>query len=371
MAKQTKRFILLIIPLFLLCETAYANAGTPLMWAGMLHLAFGNLAIGLAEGLLLGFIFRLPKLKSIGMMILANYLSAWLGYLILESVEPFIERSITIYEIQSFIWIAYGIAFAFTIIAELAFIFVLMRRKRHAIMRTIIASLVIQSLSYCGIFYWYWGASFDSLLRQTQIVQSLDSQHPECTLYFLGEDQNVYQMRLDGSERQKIYDPNEKQELMKLYLQRSQTGAHLCLCDLTDFYTEWEENRLVVKENVLPADQLDALNTEEHQMVWTEAIDYRPQSQRQWNIRTGFWAAQGLEFWNTETEEFYSIALETPFAQWYVRSATVLPGDEVVFQLGNQICLFSRPTHKLTLLTRGTSPVVIFNNGLTQKNKSF
>lgn len=30
-----------------------ANAGTPLMWAGMLHLVIGNAIIGIAEGALL------------------------------------------------------------------------------------------------------------------------------------------------------------------------------------------------------------------------------------------------------------------------------------------------------------------------------
>ena len=38
-------------PFLLVTSTsALANAGTPLMWAGMLHLVFGNLVIGLGEG---------------------------------------------------------------------------------------------------------------------------------------------------------------------------------------------------------------------------------------------------------------------------------------------------------------------------------
>ena len=360
MKNRTQKLFLVLSAVVLLRQTAFANAGTPLMWAEVLHLVFGNLAIGLGEGLLLGFIFRLPKWKSIGIMILANYISAWLGYLILESSRPAIQHSITIYEIKTFIWVAYGIAFVFTLVAESPFIFILMRQKKHTIIRTLIASFIIQGISYCGIFYWYWKASFDSLFHNTQIVRSFEFQYPESILYFFGEDQNVYQMRMDGTEKQKIYDLNAKQELMKLYLQGSKVGADLCLCGLTDFYTEREENRVVIKKHVLPADQLEALHVEEHMMVWTEAIDYRPQTQKQWQIRTGFWAAQGLELWNEETEEFYSITLETPFAQWYVRSATVLPGDEVIFQLGNQICIYSRSTKQLYLLTKGTSPVVIF-----------
>ena len=42
------------LPVFLcvlaLPMVAMANAGTPLMWAGMLHLLFGNALIGIFEG---------------------------------------------------------------------------------------------------------------------------------------------------------------------------------------------------------------------------------------------------------------------------------------------------------------------------------
>ena len=41
--------------------TARADAGTPLMWAGMLHLVFGNAIIGIFEGLILAWLFKLSK----------------------------------------------------------------------------------------------------------------------------------------------------------------------------------------------------------------------------------------------------------------------------------------------------------------------
>ncbi len=366
MRRRMKLLILLMIS-GIFVETAYANAGTPLMWAGFFHLAIGNLFIGIAEGLLLGFIFRRPKLQSIGIMILANYVTALLGAGILENVEPLIERSIGLYEIQRFIWMAYATAFLFTIIAELPFIYIMMQKTKQAIVRTLIASVIIQTLSYGAIFYWYWGCSYDSLFRNTTIVQTLETQNPEATLYFLGEDKNVYEMRLDGSDRQKIFDTPNKAELMKLYLQSSETGINLCVSCLEDFYVERQIDRIVVKENVLPESFRHVLNIEEHQMVETEAIDYRSQDQQAWEVSTAFWAAGGLILRNAKTKERYYINLETPFAQWYVRSATVLPGDEVVFQMGPQICLYSHPTGEITQLTKGTSPVVVLNSNILKE----
>ena len=361
--KNRIHFLLVVLILFFtLCQPAYANAGTPLMWAGMLHLVFGNLFIGIAEGLLLGFLFRLPKFTSVFMMIFANYISAWLGYLILQAVEPVIERSMTLYEIQRFIWAAYGIAFVFTVIAESPFIYIMMRESKRPIIRTIFASLVIQTLSYCGIFYWYRTASFGTLFQNATIVKTLEIQNPTATLYFLGQDKNVYQMQLNSDTPIMIFETPNKAELMKLYMQPTKTGINLCVCRLEDFYTEWETDRVVVKENVLPETCSHILDIEEHEMVEKEAIDYRPPDQQEWTFSTAFWAAEGLIVYNSNTNDYYTISLETPFAQWYVRAATVLPGDEVVFQMGPQICLYSRPTGKITLLTKGTSPVVILNS---------
>ena len=72
-----KRNILTIMLLCAIPSVVHANAGTPLMWAGMFHLIFGNLLIGIFEGILLAKIFHLSKLKCIGLLILANYFSAW------------------------------------------------------------------------------------------------------------------------------------------------------------------------------------------------------------------------------------------------------------------------------------------------------
>src|SRR5689334_1126069 len=74
------RLCLLVFIVLLACPySALANAGTPLMWAGMLHLVFGNALIGVFEGLLIARLFSLPKRKTVLVMIGANYFSAWAG----------------------------------------------------------------------------------------------------------------------------------------------------------------------------------------------------------------------------------------------------------------------------------------------------
>src|SRR5262245_548328 len=82
--KRYSIFLLAIIGLLSFPSNASANAGTPLMWAGALHLTIGNFFIGILEGLLLGWIFRVPKTRAVRVMIGANYLSAWLGWAVID-----------------------------------------------------------------------------------------------------------------------------------------------------------------------------------------------------------------------------------------------------------------------------------------------
>jgi hypothetical protein len=68
---------------------------------------------------------------------------------------------------------------------------------------------------------------------------------------------------------------------------------------------------------------------------------------------------EGLQAWNKKTNEKLNAALETPFVIWPSRNATVLPGDQVVYQLGDQIVVLDLRTRRIGLVARGRGPVVI------------
>ncbi len=54
---------LVIVVLLSMPSVALANVGTPLMWATMLHLAFGNAFIGILEGGLLTWFQRCGRFR--------------------------------------------------------------------------------------------------------------------------------------------------------------------------------------------------------------------------------------------------------------------------------------------------------------------
>jgi hypothetical protein len=67
---------------------ARADAGTALMWAGLLQMLIGNFFVGLGEGCLLAWRYKTDSGASVLIMILANYVSAWLGLFLVGSILP-------------------------------------------------------------------------------------------------------------------------------------------------------------------------------------------------------------------------------------------------------------------------------------------
>jgi len=67
---------------------ASANAGTPLMWAGLLHLVVGNWCIGILEGWLLAWRYRMPIRRSAAAMVVANYTSMGIGVWGFSVLQP-------------------------------------------------------------------------------------------------------------------------------------------------------------------------------------------------------------------------------------------------------------------------------------------
>lgn len=114
----------------LIPQVASANAGTPLMWAGMLHLVFGNALIGLGEGLLIALVFKRPRARCIGLMIAANYLSAWLGgWALVGGIATKLDWHL--YNAWRLFWIFVVTTYLMTIFLELPFVALCFFDKRN------------------------------------------------------------------------------------------------------------------------------------------------------------------------------------------------------------------------------------------------
>ncbi len=115
----------LAVAAFLLPAPAYANAGTPMMWASMLHLTLGNLVIGLLEGALLARIYKRNSAQTSGRMIAANYVSAFCGLLYLGFLNGRLYNLLVDKPLLHIPWFMLGslvVAFAITVVVEWPFV---------------------------------------------------------------------------------------------------------------------------------------------------------------------------------------------------------------------------------------------------------
>jgi len=130
-----KRKLLFVIFICFTCSFVYANAGSPMMWVGMLHLVFINFVIGIAESeILKRFDFENRK----WLIIAANYISMFVG---LYFIAPYFSEvggnkdfwggktRLGEYEMMGFY---YGMISSFiaTLLIEFPIVFLAVKRKK-------------------------------------------------------------------------------------------------------------------------------------------------------------------------------------------------------------------------------------------------
>lgn len=362
--------ILALLGLVLLPLEASANAGTPLLWATMIHLVIGNAIIGIFEGIVLARFFGVPNGKAIGAMCWANYFSAWLGGLLIRGALLNVLK-LDLTNGWRWFWIMVVLTFLLTLVLEWPFIAWQLRRDQDWIKRSFRASLVVQGSSYFLLFGWYWMASATSLYTQMQIVPSKDMSLPESVMvYFISsEDGDVYRRDLMGGSGQRIHPLQSTDPDDRLFARRNSVNTNrwdlLARLD-SDVPQSPKVVEVLTNMNVLAPDEFISRDRPERtHFNFGTVHGLGSATQSRWEFHAGFWPMEGLRAYdrmNKDTRVQFSY--ETPFGAWAVRNAVILPSDKVLFQLGSdQICAFDPSTGRVALLWRGRGPVPIIELG--------
>ncbi|MBE9125201.1 MULTISPECIES: hypothetical protein [unclassified Coleofasciculus] len=349
--KINKKLVaILAFTIALLPTPVLANAGTPLMWTGFGHLFIGNAVIGTIEGLLLSRLFNTPRSKSVNVLVLANYASAWLGMvLILDRLSHI--STITIENVYVWLWLFVGIAFILTLFIEYPFFWFLLRKQQKAVQKALKATLLIHGISYLLLFGWYGLNSQTSLLTQLDVVSAEQLQpSKDYRLYFITSDgKQVVQSNLDGKNQESIKD-----------VIATDRNDRLSICK-----NEEEKFDLVVNAKVILSDLASLASIPEPPERYN-CVPYpfgavpKLTENTNWDYETFVWAAGGIMGYNEPEKLRFGFALETPFVFWNVSNATHLDGDFIVFQLGNnQVCILQPHEKRIALIARGRSPVVV------------
>ena len=373
---KLNRNILAGILLLAIPSVAQANAGTPLMWASMLHLVFGNLIIGIVEGILLAKVFGLTKRNCIGLMILANYLSAWLGGLVIGNA---IAKALPmgLYTAWPFFWLMVLVTYFLTLFLEFPFVALAFRGAPAWRRKSIRASFVVQSISYMALFGWYWLASGTSLFTKTEVVELSSIPLPEKVLvYFISvDDGDVYQGTLRETQWKNIFNLDSSQRNDRLFVKPSDTETNSW-----DLMARLETDE-PLKPKIIPIQERFAIvaapswrsthtDPPQYEGSWFnfgEVPKLGSAKSSAWEFWSGFWPIEGLRGTQTNSGERIHFSLETPFVAWSVRNATHLPTDKVLLQLGDdQVCVYDPKTKQIALVTKGRGPIAIMKTSVEQ-----
>jgi hypothetical protein len=359
----------------------FANAGTPLMWAGALHLLFGNLLIGIGEGFLLAILFKRKALRCVTVMVAANYFSAWVGAVLLSNNTIKAELGIDLYSAWRWLWIMAVVSYLMTLLLEWPFVAFCLCKATGWFPKSIWGTLLTQSASYVAIFGWYAMASGTSLYTTMSVVPPTQISIPSNALlyYIADKDGDVYASELDGGDSKRICK-----------LGSSDTGDRLCLRQSSTDKNRWDLAAVLQTEGpdrhkvktIFPDFASAAVpsrsDPEDHPdgswFNFGEIPRLAIASKDDWTFRSGFWPIEGLSGNNAKDGRTLHFSLETPFVEWAVRNATQLPGGQVIFQLGeNQICILDPDARKIALLVKGRGPVVAMKEsreGLAKQPKT-
>jgi len=347
---------------------ARADAGTPLMWASAFHLVLGNVAIGIGEGLLLAILFKKRVASCIGVMIAANYLSAWVGaFLFTSSLSK--SLGLDLNNAWRWLWIMVLAAYLLTVLLEWPFVAFCLRRSDAWLRKSVWGSLVVQLASYFVIFGCYWAVSGTSLYRDVAIVDPVQLHAPKgSVLYFIAaDDGDVYALDLNQRKRNRVCGLGSRDRGYRLQAAESSTvsGAWDLVARFEpDVGSPTFRTLLSSFATAVPLRTEQASHWEERNSVG-EVPRLGAAGDNSWEFRSGFWPLEGLYGKNTVDGRQLWLSLETPFLQWRVRNATQLSDDQVVFQLGSdQICILDANGKTISLIARGWGPVVVVSEGM-------
>ncbi len=323
MSESGRRALACGLAILLSPSLALANAGTPLLWATGFHLLFGNALIGVGEALVAARLVRDVRAADLcPWTIAANYVSTIGGFMVLSRLarwaDPVVLGSEPLYHAPRFLLLLLGAALALSIVIEWPFFALALRRSNASPRRTLAATACAQAASHAVLVPAALVLGTATVYTIGQPVRGVD--------FAVSKDAEVRFISLDGS-------------------------------------TEWRirlDGHPATKHREVAPGERDGRLAERGRGArgFGPALDLRAEHDRIWSVDTGFWPGEGLRARSARTGVRTRIALELPGLRWSARYATVLPGEQVVYQLGRQIVLLDLASRRIALLALGMEPVV-------------
>jgi hypothetical protein len=338
-----------------------ADTITPFMFVIGVRLLLANLIIAAIETFILRRFFRLRRRRLFGWMVLANYCSAIVGGILLILSVPVLAAAFNpvLFHLRSFLISMFLLALVLSFLLEFPFIVAACKGEPGGISRSALACAAAQVGSYAVLFPIYFFVTQTSITSETVPVQSLDFvDQKSASVLFLSPDHNsLYRVHLDGSQPEKLLDIKDQNPRLDDLTIWKTPGADYWDLRLTEGWNLPSLNGS--GSDVILQNRVAATYPQANEDQPSNSIDWRPISERDWDV-TGVSNAGGtLTVRNPTTGQALRIALETPFATWRSRCPTFMPHDQLIFEMSGEIMVLDLNTRQLGFIAYGHSPVVV------------
>lgn len=302
-------------------------------------------------------------------MLAANVLSAAFGQVIgAELVDRLQDASLAVFP-RILPWVV-AASFVVTLLVEWPFVLLCLRRTRNWWRHSIWASLLIQSVSYLFLLTCYHPGSYGPLGYAALDVSAPSGfvANREAVIYFFSaEDRGLHRISLDGTRRDRLGDYIAPTEGARLFARASAAPGQWNLYAGTVAATPEPMQWTPIITGVTTAGMSQWATAPPDRgrptIAWylgqksLLAADLRQAAERPWALR--FHLGHGLSVGDTIASprrvtiwtQVYALRREGSYP-------TFLDREEIVFQLGDEICVCNLAQRKLVVLARGWCPVV-------------
>ena len=347
----------------------YANAGTPLMWFNIFHLLIANSIFGIVEGLIITKYFKTSCGKTVLLMIIANYLSAFGGYLLLSPVFYYLIEgpasnslfSADLYNALPIVICVSILFFILTVFLELPFVYLMLRKHAFKIKKILMIAFLVQIPTNLFLLIGYMRYSDFSLYTQVDICRDCIELDGDYLIYYLQmEESGIFSFdtktgKTDKLKNGKNYDKLNKIDafFQQLYIDVDENGKGYLYTNDRKYNGKDESEKIVLVDNLnIKVPPQRTTNTD-----YANCVGHCENS-----ARCGFWASEGLDIMSDTPKRGHAdlhIAFETPILQWPCRKASLINDKYVIYQLGEQIVLFDIQNKRIQKLFNGKNPIVV------------
>lgn len=348
-----------------------ANAGTPYLWGSFMMLVIGNGLIGCFEASLLRRRYGIENPHLPLWLVLANYATAGLGYLVLPwylGVWEELAKLVRFHFEIAVVVLAWIVTFVATAILEWWVVHRAAERKMAA-GKSLRASFYMNAISYACLLplaIWMSDWSGPRNLKSRTVTYKMDRPLPKGYILFVSPDhRRIQKIRFDRTKSE-VLVVGVKADLSDTFdsavgMAISPTGRrHLK-------YIDWpieEAPTLILDFDPKGITEKLLANSGWQYPLLNPYIIRRFESadSTEFDVSAGYWPGYDFRVANQRDNSVYDLSFQTPFLVWRWSNQTLLPDGWCVAEMDGGIYLIDLRNRQIGLIERGHGAMVVLDD---------